>query len=124
MRRLSLIAILSAFIGLLLPNLASAACGGCNRVDYQGPVYQYPKVYKKHYKRRHKHRRYYRSRTCPCSCPTPQSCIYPDYFYKPEFSCQGYYKGRWYLGYHVGWKSCDLLVEYGVTVRVFRYFPV
>lgn len=126
MKKLSLIAILSAFVALLLPQFTQASCGGCNQaISYEAPIYHYPKVYKKHYKKRHKHRRrYYRSRACPCSCPTPQSCINPNYVYSPRFSCRGYYYGRWYLGYHVGWDSCDLLVEYGVTVRVYRYFPV
>ncbi len=45
------------------------------------------------------------------------------YLYSPYQSCHGLYYGRWYSGYRVGFDSCDILVQTGVIVRVYRYFP-
>lgn len=46
------------------------------------------------------------------------------YIYSPCYSCQGYYIGRWYLGYLIGWDSCDIQIENHMVVRVFRYLPL
>lgn len=48
----------------------------------------------------------------------------PAYAYTPQYSCEGHYYGRWYLGYRVGEDSCDIQIEQKIVVRVYRYFPL